>query len=47
MPDIPGSVKVWQTFRDGYTASVISGNQDPVKALSTTAATVAKQVNGG
>ena len=46
VPNIPGSVKVWQTFRDAYSASVISGSQDPAKALAAAAQAISGQVNG-
>jgi multiple sugar transport system substrate-binding protein len=46
VPNIPGSIKVWQTFRDAYTASVIAGSGDPARAMADAAAAVAKQVNG-
>ena len=46
VPNIPGSIKVWQTFRDAWTSSVVSGGTDPAKALATAADAVAKKVNG-
>ena len=37
VPNVPGSVEVWQAFRDSWTNSVIFGKEDPNKALTTAA----------
>ncbi|GAA2683676.1 extracellular solute-binding protein [Actinoplanes palleronii] len=34
VPNVKGSVEVWQTFRDAWSTSVIFGKQDPATALT-------------
>jgi multiple sugar transport system substrate-binding protein len=46
VPNVPNSVKIWQTFRDAYSASVIFGREDPKAALDKAATEVAKQAGG-
>ena len=46
VPNVPNSVKVWQTFRDAYSASVIFGREDPKAAFDKAASEIAKQVGG-
>jgi len=38
VPNVPNSIEIWQTFRDGYSNSVIFG-EEPVPAFLTDAAT--------
>lgn len=42
VPNVPNSIKVWQTFRDAYTASVIFGREQPDAALSRAAGDIDK-----
>lgn len=37
VPNVPNSVEIWQTFRDGYGASVIFGNETVDDAFTTAA----------
>ena len=34
VPNVPNSIEIWQTFRDGYSDSVIFGKTEPDTALS-------------
>jgi multiple sugar transport system substrate-binding protein len=34
VPNVPNSVEIWQTFRDGYSEAVIFGEEDPATFLS-------------
>jgi multiple sugar transport system substrate-binding protein len=42
VPNVPNSIKIWQTFRDAYTASVIFGREQPKAALDKAATEVSK-----
>jgi multiple sugar transport system substrate-binding protein len=42
VPNVPNSIKIWQTFRDAYTRSVIFGKADPEQALADAAGEVDK-----
>jgi multiple sugar transport system substrate-binding protein len=42
VPNVPNSVKIWQAFRDAYSASVIFGREDPKTALDKAATDIAK-----
>ena len=46
VPNVPNSVKIWQTFRDAYSASVIFGREDPKAALDKAATEIAKLAGG-
>jgi multiple sugar transport system substrate-binding protein len=46
VPNVPDSVKIWQTFRDAYSASVIFGREDPKAALDKAATEIAKLAGG-
>jgi len=40
VPNVANSVKIWQTFRDAWEASVITGKKDPHAALHQAASTI-------
>ena len=40
VPNVPGSVEVWQAFRDAWSNSVIFGKADPNRALSDAASKI-------
>ena len=42
VPNVPESIKVWQTFRDAYSRSVIFGKSDPQSELKKAAAEAEK-----
>ncbi|GAA0910546.1 extracellular solute-binding protein [Virgisporangium aurantiacum] len=46
VPNVPNSVKIWQTFRDAYSASVIFGREDPAAALAKASTEIAKLAGG-
>jgi multiple sugar transport system substrate-binding protein len=46
VPNVPNSIEIWQTFRDGYSNSVIFG-EEPVPAFLTDAATEIDQLAQG
>jgi multiple sugar transport system substrate-binding protein len=46
VPNVPNSVKIWQTFRDAYSASVIFGKEDPKAALDKAATEIEKLASG-
>jgi multiple sugar transport system substrate-binding protein len=47
VPNVPNSIRIWQTFRDAYSASVIFGKGDPASALDRAASDIAKLAAGG
>jgi len=47
VPNVPNSIKIWQTFRDAYTTSVIFAREDPKAALDKAANEVTKLASGG
>jgi multiple sugar transport system substrate-binding protein len=47
VPNVPNSIKIWQTFRDAYTKSVIFGKADVGQAFGNAAAEVDKLANQG
>jgi multiple sugar transport system substrate-binding protein len=42
VPNVPNSVKIWQTFRDAYSAGVIFGKEDPKAALDKAGSEITK-----
>jgi multiple sugar transport system substrate-binding protein len=42
VPNVPNSIKIWQTFRDAYTASVIFGREQPKAAFDKAATEISK-----
>lgn len=40
VPNVPNSITIWQTFRDAWTGSVITGKQDPSAAFGNAASKV-------
>ena len=47
VPNVPNSIKIWQTFRDAYSAAVIFGREDPAAALDKAANDIGKLAAGG
>jgi multiple sugar transport system substrate-binding protein len=47
VPNVPNSIKIWQTFRDAYTRAVIFGKADVGQAMGNAAAEVDKLANQG
>jgi multiple sugar transport system substrate-binding protein len=46
VPIVPNSVEIWQAFRDGWSASVIFGEQSPRQALAAAAKKINELVTG-
>ncbi|MCX6503127.1 MAG: extracellular solute-binding protein [Microbacterium sp.] len=46
VPNVPNSVEMWQTFRDGYSKAVIFGDEDVDTFLSDTAKKIDELVAG-
>ncbi len=47
VPNVPNSIKIWQTFRDAYIKSVIFGKADVGQAMGNAATDVDKLANQG
>ncbi len=47
VPNVPNSIKVWQTFRDAYSKSVIFGKEDPNQALDDASNKIKQYVSQG
>ena len=47
VPMVPGSIDMWQEFRDAYSASVIFGEEDIQPAFDTAAETINGLVEEG
>jgi multiple sugar transport system substrate-binding protein len=46
VPNVPNSVKIWQTFRDAYSSAVIFGREDPKAGLDKAATEISKLASG-
>lgn len=44
VPDVPNSIQIWQTFRDGWSNSVIFGKKNPTQFLADTANKISQLV---
>jgi multiple sugar transport system substrate-binding protein len=42
VPNVAGSIDIWQAFRDAWTRSVVFGRQSPSSALHDAAAKTSK-----